>query len=91
MKLFKYSCPCCGYITLTEEERGSDEICKRCFWHDDYVQFKDPDYRGGANKMSLREAQQNFMKFGAIEERFVDEVIKSGFAKDKNWKPLDGK
>jgi cysteine-rich CPCC protein len=40
-----------------------------CGWEDDLVQFHDPDYRGGANKVSLNEARQNYAAFGASEER----------------------
>ena len=57
-----YPCPCCGYKTLSEEERGSYEICSMCGWEDDYVQLRDPDLKGGANHESLREAQQNFIE-----------------------------
>ncbi|MBS7426825.1 hypothetical protein KHP59_01710 [Virgibacillus sp. 19R1-5] len=49
----KYTCPCCGYKTLNEEPPGTFEICEICFWEDDYTQFADPDYEGGANAPSL--------------------------------------
>ena len=59
-----YSCPCCGYKTLVEEPPGTYDICKICLWEDDPVQFDDPDYVGGANSVSLRQAQRNFLEFG---------------------------
>jgi hypothetical protein len=31
------------------------------------VQFNDPDYVGGANKVSLNQARKNFLEFGASE------------------------
>jgi len=72
----KYTCPCCGYKTLSEKPPGSDDICEICFWHDDYIQVKDPDYWGGANDSTLREAQKNFTEFGAKEKRVIDFVRK---------------
>lgn len=57
----KYTCPCCGYKTLDEEPTDTNEICKIGFWEDDGVQFRDPDYEGGANKVSLRQAQKTFL------------------------------
>jgi hypothetical protein len=86
----KYTCPCCGYKTLGEEPPGTFEICDICFWEDDLVQFDDPDYEGGANVVSLRQAQHSFMKFGYSEER-IKEFVRSPKAddvKDENWKPL---
>lgn len=36
-----------------------------CFWEDDPVQAADPDFPGGANAPSLKEARENFRKFRA--------------------------
>lgn len=86
----KYTCPCCGYKTLGEEPPDTYDICDICFWEDDGSQLRDPDYDGGANYVSLREAQQNFKKFGAIREEcktFVRKPNRSDL-KDPNWKPL---
>ncbi|WP_354681976.1 CPCC family cysteine-rich protein [Cupriavidus necator] len=47
--------PCCGGFTI--DELGIYEICTVCGWEDDPVQSADPDYAGGANSCSLREAQ----------------------------------
>lgn len=69
----KYTCPCCGYHTLSERP-GSDEICRVCFWHDDSVQFLDPTYAGGANGPSLLDSQANFVRCGAFDERFSEHV-----------------
>jgi hypothetical protein len=67
-------CPCCGYLTFGEDWPGSFDICPVCFWEDDPIQFKDPAYKGGANKVSLDEAQRNFAEFGASSREFVDKV-----------------
>jgi len=85
----KYTCPCCGYKTLDEEPPGTFAICKICFWEDDNIQFDDPDYEGGANSESLRQAQQSFIKFGYSKER-IKEFVRppnNSDIKDENWKP----
>ena len=86
----KYTCPCCGYCTLSEEPPGSYDICEICFWEDDNVQFNDPDFAGGANDVSLRQAQHNFIKFGCSEKRFKSSVRepRTSDAKDNNWHHL---
>ncbi|OLS33795.1 CPCC family cysteine-rich protein [Bacillus sp. MRMR6] len=85
----KYTCPCCGYKTLDEEPPGTYEICSICFWEDDGVQYDDPDYRGGANTSSLREAQKNYILFGACEEGILSvRKPNENDVKDPNWKPL---
>ncbi|MCU6793518.1 CPCC family cysteine-rich protein [Paenibacillus sp. WQ 127069] len=86
----KYTCPCCVYKTLEEEPPGTDLICEICFWHDDYVQFHDPDYEGGANEVSLRQGQRSFVEFGACEGRCKEFVrIPSEIdERDLSWIPL---
>ena len=56
----KHKCPVCGEYEF--EEHGSFDICEVCRWEDDPIQEKDPDYRGGANKMSLNEARDAYAK-----------------------------
>ena len=48
------TCPACGLPGAFRDPRGW-EICVRCGWEDDPVQFDDPDYSGGANVESLNE------------------------------------
>lgn len=45
-------CPCCGQTEVREHD-----ICDVCDWQNDPVQLDKPDYRGGANQMSLNEAR----------------------------------
>ncbi|MEV7872692.1 CPCC family cysteine-rich protein [Streptomyces sp. NPDC088124] len=40
-----------------------------CFWEDDEVQFRWPTMGGGANKVSLIDAQQNYQDFGTCDQR----------------------
>ena len=53
-------CPCCRMHLF--EEKGGYEICPVCGWEDDPVQRRDPDFAGGANKMSLNEARQLWLE-----------------------------
>lgn len=86
----KYTCPCCGYKTLEEESPGSYEICSICKWENDNLQFDNPHRKGGANGVSLYEAQRNYLLFGACEERYIKFVRKTNEndVKDFDWKPL---
>jgi hypothetical protein len=59
---------------LEEEPPGTFAICPVCFWEDDEVQFRDPQYSGGANAVSLEQARANFVALGATEEKFRDKV-----------------
>jgi hypothetical protein len=61
-----FACPCCDNSTLSEI--GNYDICRICFWEDDPVQRSDPDYEGGANTPSLRQARKNFLEFGYCDE-----------------------
>ncbi len=56
----KLLCPCCKSFQL--DEVGGYEICPVCNWEDDPVQRKDPDFAGGANKVSLNQARKDFLK-----------------------------
>ena len=70
----KYKCECCGCYTLKEEPPSTYEICEVCYWEEDYVQNKDPDFPGGANEVSLNQARKNYALFGAIEKKFIKYV-----------------
>jgi len=85
-----YPCPCCGRLVF-DEPPGSYSICPVCFWEDDGVQLRWPDWAGGANKPALIEAQKIYQRIGACEERVLgfvrapapDEPIEEG------WRPID--
>lgn len=53
-----YPCPCCGNNTISE--LGGYEICPICRWEDDPIQSSDPSFSGGANDLSLYEAQREW-------------------------------
>jgi hypothetical protein len=68
---------------------GSFEICEICGWEDDPVQLLDPKYEGGANTLSLIEAQNNFQEFGAYEPDalFLRREPSEEDTRDPEWRP----
>lgn len=69
----KYICPCCGYRTL-QDSPGLYDICPVCFWEDDPIQSRDETHEGGANGISLKQARENFKKYGACEQNAIESV-----------------
>lgn len=67
----KYRCPCCGYFTFAQQPDGSYDICPVCYWEDDAMPLEDPTFEGGANGVSLNEAKENFLKYGACTEKMA--------------------
>jgi hypothetical protein len=86
----RYPCPACGHLVFAEPV-GSYDICPICFWEDDPVQLQHPDLSGGANKVSLIQAQRNFASIGAVEPRLVPHVRRPEptDTKDPRWRPWD--
>ena len=74
--LLKYKCPCCGNYTFEEKPNGKYDICKVCFWEDDPIRLDDPTYEGGANHVSLMQAQKNYLEFGACDRKMIPYVRK---------------
>ncbi|WP_326837600.1 CPCC family cysteine-rich protein [Amycolatopsis rhabdoformis] len=85
-----YPCPCCGHLVF-EDGPGSHSVCGVCFWEDDAVQLRWPDWRGGANGPSLIEAQRSYAELGAMEPRFTRSVRPAAAAEpiDDGWRPID--
>ena len=88
----RYPCPCCGYWVFAEPP-GSADICLVCFWEDDLSQLRWPALAGGANAVSLVEAQRNVREVGAIEARFAQDVRPATEAepRDADWRPIDAR
>lgn len=86
----RFPCPCCGHLTL-HDQPGSYDICHVCFWEEDGVQLRWPDYAGGANRPSLIDSQANFVRYGAMEERFTGNVRPPAPDEplDEGWRPVD--
>ena len=70
----KYKCVCCGYNTLQSANALEHEICPVCFWENDPIQNEQPEYSGGANKISLTQARENYKKFGAVLKEYSENV-----------------
>lgn len=85
-----HPCPCCGYMQF-DEQPGSYGICAICFWEDDAVQLRWPDWSGGANKPALEVAQRHFEQLGAVEERLQSHVrpVTGDDVRDAGWRPID--
>lgn len=86
----QYPCPVCGYLVF-DEPPGSFAICPICFWEDDIVQLGFPLMAGGANRVSLHQAQQNFMQGGVCEARLKRHVrqAESYDKRDPEWRPFE--
>jgi hypothetical protein len=85
-----YPCPCCGYLVFTHPP-GSYDICPVCFWEDDALQLEfATTLAGGANGVTLVEAQANFQRFGACDERSMRHCRPPGDTpRDPEWRAID--
>ena len=63
-KIMVYKCPNCGGA-LEYSVTKNKMVCDHC--EDDYVQRTNPDFKGGANKMSLNEAIATYKNGGKVE------------------------
>jgi hypothetical protein len=77
----RYPCPCCGFLTH-DEEPGDFEYCTVCGWQDDLSQLRFVSMGGGANRLSLIEAQAEFL---ATPHR----PALDGFERDPASRPFD--
>jgi hypothetical protein len=85
----RFTCPCCGFIVF-EEPPGSYDTCPVCAWEDDLSQLRWPTVPGGANRVSLAEAQLNFMKLGRSDpNRAPTRSPAASEQRDVEWRPLD--
>ena len=53
-------CPVCSEYDFTMD--NNFDVCPVCEWENDGVQLDDPNYRGGANELSLNEFRANWQK-----------------------------
>lgn len=84
MMNINYKCPCCGQATLPSEHMF--DICSVCGWEDDNIQFKNPDFCGGANFFSLNEYKKFYLegkdvkKLQEVARHEYIEQVKSEYA-----------
>jgi hypothetical protein len=62
---------------MFDEPPGSYDICKICFWEDDVSQLRFPR-TSGANRLSLIEAQNNFVR-----------PVSTSYEREREWRPID--
>lgn len=86
----KYTCPCCGFKTHTNEDH-SWEICKVCFWQSCPIGNVRVTAIVGPNPISLVEAQHNFVRFGACDKAILKHVRKPkpDEPKDENFRRIE--
>jgi hypothetical protein len=74
-----------------DEKLGSDDICDICYWQDDIISYSEPQIAIGPNKVSLVQAQENYIKFGASEEGLKKYIkfINNNYTKNKQWRVID--
>jgi hypothetical protein len=85
-----FPCPCCGHLVF-DEPPGSHQRCPVCLWEDNLVQLRFPTMPGGANSVSLEEAQANYQSCGAAERRnrsLARSPLKEE-GREAGWRPLD--
>ncbi len=70
-----FACPCCNEYTISEV--GGWEICD-CGWEDDPVQEAQPDLAGGANRMSLLQARENYITTGFSDPELLTRMRRRG-------------
>ncbi|MFE5853337.1 CPCC family cysteine-rich protein [Streptomyces sp. NPDC056500] len=86
-------CPCCGHLVfdIADGWPGSFVICPICCWEDDASQLRWPYMPGGANRVSLIEAQGNFHAYGACDQhgRRYTRPSADDEPLDPDWRPID--
>jgi hypothetical protein len=86
-----YPCPCCGYLTFAEPP-GSYDICEICYWEDDALQLEfATTLAGGANSMTLEEAQRAYTEFVAKAPSRTQHTRPPAplDRRDPEWRPID--
>ncbi|PSK95983.1 Cysteine-rich CPCC [Murinocardiopsis flavida] len=85
-----YPCSCCGHRVFADPP-GSSYICPVCSWEDDLLQVRWPLFDGGANKLTLVQAQENYAAFGASQDRRRERVRppEPGREPPEAWRPID--
>ena len=53
-------CPCCQRHSFVYEDFF--ETCPVCLWQDDGLQKADPNYAGGANRLSLNDYRKQWLE-----------------------------
>ena len=69
----KHLCPVCGMYEFPEKD--SFDVCQVCGWEDDLLQLVEPDFAGGANRLSLNQFREKWeAKPNGKKNRIVREI-----------------
>lgn len=60
-------CRCCRWLAQPDTPAGTYDVCPDCGWEDDPLQAVDPTAEGGANRVSLLQARENYLRFGTVD------------------------
>lgn len=67
-----YPCPCCGCITLpVPAAEAIAYICPVCYWENDVFLTQDDEPSDENHGLTLREAQENYRQYGAVQPALV--------------------
>lgn len=95
-----HPCVCCGRRTLPGPP-GSHEICPLCGWEDDVGALRWPDRPGGANELSLIDAQRHLTRsagpgLGGLAltglsptDPALSPADPADFEQEPFWRPID--
>lgn len=68
----KSKCPCCGFLTIPNNGDANAYICPVCMWEIDLFIKSDDEPSDLNNGLSLKEATNNYKKFGAVLKRLKE-------------------
>jgi hypothetical protein len=74
-----------------DDPPGSHHRCPICLWEDNLVQLRFPTMPGGANTVSLQDAQDNYTTCGSAEKR-KRALARRPLGEERRevgWRPLD--
>jgi len=69
---FRHKCLCCNYLSLLTKD--DFEICEICYWEDDPLTKEVNKISSINHGLTLEDAKKNFVKFGAVEQKYIDQV-----------------
>jgi Cysteine-rich CPCC len=84
----RYTCPCCGFRTLSRGP-GDYDLCPVCFWEDDGMHGDDAASRQGPNGMALAEGQRLYRRYGASALHCLSKARPPAVnePRDPDWQP----
>jgi hypothetical protein len=59
---------------VEQDDEPLFEICEVCFWQYDAVAHDKPDTMKGANRITLKQAQENFRQYGVCKPEFKNKI-----------------